>query len=47
MRVTTSRRELCDVSTGDALLMEDTTGQGHTSEVTSDGAVEAVIVQLK
>src|SRR5882757_1857153 len=45
--VSSPARAMRIVDTGDAWLMADTTGKGHTSEVVSDIPVDAVIVQLE
>jgi uncharacterized cupin superfamily protein len=47
LRVTASSGEQRRVVAGDAWLMADTTGKGHTTEVISEGPVDAVIVQLE
>jgi len=47
LRVTASSGEERRVVAGDAWLMADTTGKGHTTEVISEGPVDAVIVQLE
>ncbi len=47
MRVTASSGEVRQVTAGDAWLMADTTGKGHTTEVISEGPVDAVIIQLE
>lgn len=46
MRVTASTGDEREVAGGDAWFMSDTTGKGHTTEVVSEGPVDAVIVQL-
>lgn len=47
MRVTASNGDAREVVAGDAWLMADTTGKGHTTEVISEGPVDAVIIQLE
>ena len=47
MRVTASSGDVREIAAGDAWLMADTTGKGHTTEVVSDGPVDAVIIQLE
>jgi len=46
-RVTSSDGESRSVSSGEALLMTDTTGKGHSTAVTSDIPVTAVMIQLE
>jgi hypothetical protein len=46
MRVTTSSGDVRSITAGTALLMEDTHGKGHRTEVTSDGPVQAVMIKL-
>lgn len=46
LRVTASDGEARVIRKGDALLMEDTRGKGHRSEVLSDEPFDAVIVML-
>jgi hypothetical protein len=45
-RVTASSRETRSIAAGDCLLMEDTSGKGHITEVTSDVPVRAVMIWL-
>jgi hypothetical protein len=45
-RVTASSGETRSFVAGDCLLMEDTSGKGHITEVTSDVPVRAVIIRL-
>jgi hypothetical protein len=45
-RVTTSSGEKRSFAAGDCLLMEDTSGKGHITEVTSDSPVRAVMIRL-
>ena len=45
-RVTASSRETRSIAAGDCLLMEDTSGKGHITEVTSDVPVRAVMIRL-
>jgi hypothetical protein len=45
-RVTTSSGEKRTFAAGDCLLMEDTSGKGHITEVISDEPVKAVMVRL-
>ena len=47
MRVTASTGDVRNVAAGEAWMMADTTGKGHTTEVVSEGPVDAVIVQLE
>ncbi len=47
LRVTASSGEERQVVAGDAWLMADTTGKGHTTQVISESPVDAVIVQLE
>jgi Cupin domain len=44
--VTASDGEARRFRTGDVLLVEDTTGKGHTSRVTSDESSLAVMIEL-
>src|ERR1700722_12451425 len=46
VRVTPGVGDAVTISVGDAWLMEDTTGEGHTTEVISPGPFEAVVIQL-
>jgi hypothetical protein len=46
-RVTASSGEARSFATGDCLLMEDTSGKGHITEVTSDEPVRAVMIRLE
>jgi quercetin dioxygenase-like cupin family protein len=46
VRVTPGAGDAVTISAGDAWLMEDTTGSGHTTEVVSKGPFEAVVIQL-
>lgn len=46
-RVTSSDGESRSVSTGEALLMTDTSGKGHSTVVTSDKPVTAVMIRLE
>ena len=45
-RVKPSLGEARTFVAGDGLLMEDTSGKGHMTEVTSDGPVKAVMIRL-
>jgi quercetin dioxygenase-like cupin family protein len=45
-RVTPSLGEARAFVAGDSLLMEDTSGKGHMTEVTSDCPVKAVMIRL-
>jgi Cupin domain len=45
-RVTASSGEARSFAAGDCLLMEDTSGKGHITEVTSDVPVRAVMIRL-
>jgi hypothetical protein len=45
-RVTSSLSETRTFTAGDILLMEDTSGKGHRTEVTSDAPVKAVMIRL-
>jgi hypothetical protein len=45
-RVTPGEVDAVTTSAGDAWLMEDTTGSGHTTEVISLGPFEALVIQL-
>jgi uncharacterized cupin superfamily protein len=45
-RVTPSSRETRSFAAGDCLLMEDTSGKGHITEVTSGEPVKAVMIGL-
>ncbi len=47
MEVIASGGETRSVAAGDAWLMADTQGKGHVTRVTSEGPVNAVIVQLE
>jgi Cupin domain len=46
IRVTASSGETRSFAAGDCLLMEDTSGKGHITEVTSDVPVKAVMIRL-
>ena len=46
VRVTPGVGDAVTISVGDAWLMEDTTGSGHTTEVVSQDPFEAVVIQL-
>ena len=46
VRVTPGVGDAAIFSAGDAWLMEDTTGSGHTTEVISQEPFEAVVIQL-
>ena len=46
-QVTSSDGDSRPVSTGEALLMTDTTGKGHSTAVTSDIPVTAVMIRLE
>jgi hypothetical protein len=46
MRITSSLGDARDLRPGTVLLVEDTNGKGHISEVTSDVAFEALVVRL-
>ena len=45
-RVTASSRETRSFEAGDCLLMEDTSGEGHITEVASHRSVKAVMIRL-
>ena len=45
-RVKPSLGEARTFTAGDGLLMEDTSGKGHMTKVTSDGPVKAVMIRL-
>jgi hypothetical protein len=45
-RVTTSSGETRSFAAGDCLLMDDTSGKGHVTEVISDKPVRAVMIRL-
>lgn len=45
--ITSSRGEERIISAGMGLLMDDLVGRGHRSEVISNGAATAVIIQIK
>jgi len=45
-RMTSSDGDTRSFSAGDALLMTDTTGKGHTTTVTSDTPATAVMIRL-
>jgi quercetin dioxygenase-like cupin family protein len=45
-RMTTSSGETRLIQAGDCVLMEDTSGKGHVTEVTSDKPVKAVMIRL-
>ena len=47
IRVTSSCGDARDLGPGDALLLEDTEGTGHISEVTSQEPFEAIIIRLE
>jgi hypothetical protein len=47
VRVTTSLGIAGELRPGSALLLEDTQGKGHTSEVTSTVPFEALIIQIE
>jgi quercetin dioxygenase-like cupin family protein len=44
--VTSSGGETCTISAGDAFLIEDTSGKGHSTLVTSSVPVDAVLVRV-
>jgi quercetin dioxygenase-like cupin family protein len=46
VRVTPGVGDAATFNPGDAWLMEDTTGSGHTTEVISQDPFEAVVIQL-
>jgi hypothetical protein len=46
IRVTASSGETRSFAAGDCLLMEDTSGKGHITKVTSDEPVRAVMIRL-
>ena len=46
LRVTASDGNVRTIEAGNALLMADTWGKGHKSEVISRGPVEAVVIKL-
>lgn len=45
-RVTTSSGEAQSFAAGDCLLMEDTSGKGHITEVTSHRPVKVIMIRL-
>ena len=45
-KVTASSGEVRSFTSGDALLLEDTSGQGHRTEVTSAQPVRTVMIRL-
>jgi uncharacterized cupin superfamily protein len=45
-RMTASSGETRLIQAGDCVLMEDTSGKGHVTEVTSDKPVKAVMIRL-
>jgi hypothetical protein len=47
MRITTSLGISRDLTPGDAVLLEDTSGKGHISIVTSKTAFDGVIIRLE
>jgi hypothetical protein len=47
MRVTTSLGESRDLSPGDAVLLEDTSGKGHISLVTLTTPFRGLIIRLE
>jgi hypothetical protein len=47
LTITSSNGETRSISTGDALLMADTSGKGHRTSVTSDTPVRAVMIRLE
>jgi hypothetical protein len=46
MRITPDIGEPRTVAAGDVLMMEDTTGAGHVTEVVSDEPFDAVMIEL-
>ena len=46
LRMTASSGETRTIAAGDCVLMEDTSGKGHITEVTSVGPVKAVMIRL-
>jgi quercetin dioxygenase-like cupin family protein len=46
VRVTPGAGQPVTINTGEAWLMEDTTGSGHQTQVISDVPFEAVLIQL-
>jgi hypothetical protein len=46
MRITPDIGEPRIIAAGDVLMMEDTTGAGHVTEVISDDPFDAVMIQL-
>ena len=44
--ITTSTGDTCTIASGDALLMTDTTGKGHSTSVISQEPVRAVMIRL-
>ena len=46
MRITPDIGEPCVISAGDILMMEDTEGGGHVTEVVSDEPFDAVMIRL-
>ena len=46
MRITPDIGEPRVIAAGDVLMMEDTTGSGHFTEVVSDEPFDGVMIQL-
>jgi hypothetical protein len=47
VRVTSSRGDIRELKPGNAILLEDTTGKGHISEVSSTTDFEAIAIRLE
>lgn len=47
IRVSSSRGEARELRPGGSILLEDTTGKGHVSEVTSSADFEAIAIRLE
>lgn len=47
VRIVTSDGGVCCVKAGDSVMVSDTTGKGHFSEVVSEGPASGVIVQFE
>jgi hypothetical protein len=47
LRMTTSLGDSRDLAPGTAVLVEDTSGKGHASEVISETPFEAIVVRLE
>lgn len=47
LRMTTSLGDAREIGPGTAVLVEDTSGKGHASEVVSETAFEAIVIRLE